>query len=91
MQSITLNLDDERAHFIAERARITGFTSPEECLIDWIDAVRDRDHVRNLLIEGIKSGPPIELDASHWFDLGALLDQEMLKWDAKAPPGSAKP
>ncbi|WP_431288515.1 hypothetical protein [Roseateles chitinivorans] len=91
MQSITLKLDDERANFIAERARINGFPSSEDCLIDWIDAERDRDHVRNLLIEGIKSGRPIELDTSRWIDLGALLDQERLRWNAEAAPGSAKP
>ncbi|WP_431048850.1 hypothetical protein [Roseateles sp. L2-2] len=82
MHTRTLTLSAEQEQFVQEESQREGFESTTEYLLDLIDKERDRKYMRDMILEGIRSGKPVELDMSGYLDLGKILDEEAKKWES---------
>jgi antitoxin ParD1/3/4 len=69
--SLTISLNEPLKAFVLEQAAAQGFAEPGEYVSALIDAERRRKAEReleDLLIEGLESGPSIEVDDVYWVE-----------------------
>ena len=67
--SILVQLPDTAQSFIDEQVAAGRFASPSEFIVDLVEQARRKatiERVDQLLIEGLESGPPIEVDRDWW-------------------------
>jgi antitoxin ParD1/3/4 len=86
MSSRTLTLSDEQEQFVQQESQREGFESTTDYLLDLIDRERDRKQMRDMILDGIRSGRPVEIDTTGYLDLGKILDEEAKKWESGGLP-----
>lgn len=82
---ILVQLPDAAQSFVEEQVASGRFTSPGEFITNLVEQARRhaaRERVERLLIEGLDSGPPIEVDRDWWLKKAA-------EWEQKYKKGSA--
>jgi antitoxin ParD1/3/4 len=67
--SITVQLPDTAQSFIDEQVASGRFTSPSDFIANLVEQARRQaahERIENLLLEGLDSGPPIEVTPDYW-------------------------
>jgi antitoxin ParD1/3/4 len=67
--SITVQLPETAQSFIDEQVASGRFTSPSEFIANLVEQARRhvaQERLEKLLLEGLDSGPPIEVDREWW-------------------------
>ena len=69
METMNIALPESMKTFVQKRAAEGNFSSVEEYVLDLIRADQQRRHeerIEELLLEGLGSGEPIEVDEAYW-------------------------
>lgn len=69
MSEITIELPDELREFVQEQAVRDGLSSPGAFIRHLLESEqkrRAREKLEEMLLEGVISGPPIEVDERWW-------------------------
>jgi len=67
--SIVVQLPDAAQSFIEEQVASGRFTSPSEFIVNLVEQARRQaahERLEALLLEGLDSGPPIEVTPEYW-------------------------
>jgi antitoxin ParD1/3/4 len=69
MPALEINLSDDNREFINQQVTAGHFSGPSDYIGLLVEAARIkslREHIDAQLIEGLESGPPIEVTAEYW-------------------------
>lgn len=66
MSTMNISLPDSLKRFIDEQVTERGFGSSSEYVRDLVRKQRDIEQLRQLLLDGVRSGPGVEVDDA-WF------------------------
>jgi Predicted transcriptional regulators containing the CopG/Arc/MetJ DNA-binding domain len=67
--SIVVQLPDAARSFVEEQVATGRFSTPGEFIANLVEQAQRHaahEHVERLLLEGLNSGPPIEVDRDWW-------------------------
>lgn len=64
-----VTLPESLEPFIQERLSVGGYESVSQYIQELIEADLNRERIESLLIEGIESGPPIEVNEEFWAEM----------------------
>jgi antitoxin ParD1/3/4 len=86
MTSMNISLPEEMKAFVEEQLARGGFSTASEYIRHLIRKDQNRARIDALIIEGIESGPPIEVDEAYWEDKRRRLEERRA---ARAKPKEA--
>lgn len=66
MVEITLSIPEDLQAFLERQTIKNGFPSTDDYLCNLLKGERERAGIEGMLIEGIESGEPIEVDDDWW-------------------------
>ncbi|WP_425618011.1 type II toxin-antitoxin system ParD family antitoxin [Anatilimnocola sp. NA78] len=79
MTTVTLNLTDELQQFVARETQAGQFNNPAGYIAALIERAKDSQaRLTALLVEGLESGDPINLDAAEWGRIRREVQQRRL-------------
>ncbi|MDH0866398.1 type II toxin-antitoxin system ParD family antitoxin [Mitsuaria sp. GD03876] len=79
MPTRTFTLTEAQIAFLDRQVERGGFESVDDYVSELLGMEMDRQKMQDMLLDGIRSGPPIEIE-SGYLDLGRILDEEARKW-----------
>lgn len=66
MTSMNISLPEELKAFVEERVARGGYSTASEYMRELIRRDQNRARIEARIIEGLESGPPIEIDEAYW-------------------------
>jgi antitoxin ParD1/3/4 len=66
MVTVTFSIPEDLQAFIESQAVKNGFQSTDRYLRNLLDRERERERLEEMLIEGLESGKPIEVNDDWW-------------------------
>lgn len=90
---MNISLPDELKLFVDQQVGSRGYTSSSEYVRELLRREQDREKLRNMLLEGLQSGPAREIDlAAYGAELRARINQRARAFEAaKSAPPPRKP
>jgi len=85
MDSLTVSIPGSLRRFVEEQAARAGFDTPDAYVASLLDDQRKRAakaRLEELLMEGLNSGPPIEVDDAFWEEKLRRYDERFGEDDA---------
>ena len=82
MASINISLPAPLLRFLKEQVKKHGYSTVSEYVRDLLRAAKRQpaqDHIDNLLLAGLESGPATEMTASDWDDIRKELETSIAK------------
>ena len=66
MIAVTFSIPEDLQVFIEGQTVKNGFHSTDDYLLNLLDRERERERLEGILIEGLESGEPIEVNDDWW-------------------------
>ena len=66
MVKITLSIPEDLQAFLERQTIKNGFRSTDDYLCHLLDGEREKEQIEGMLIEGLESGNPIEVNDDWW-------------------------
>ncbi|WP_373542433.1 type II toxin-antitoxin system ParD family antitoxin [Chamaesiphon sp.] len=66
MVEITLSIPEDLQAFLERQTIKNGFGSTDDYLCHLLDGEREKERIEGMLIEGLESGKPIEVNDNWW-------------------------
>jgi antitoxin ParD1/3/4 len=66
MVEITLSIPEDLLAFLKRQTIKNGFRSTDDYLCNLLKGEREREGLENMLVEGVESGKPIEVNDDWW-------------------------
>ena len=82
MTTLNITLPDELQSFVDQQVTENGFETCNDYIRDLIQRERDRQHLRDLIMEGVNSPMTVVADDAFFDEILVRIDQAEHQWHA---------